>query len=194
MTRLAVFASGSGSNAQKIIEYFQVHDSIRVVVVVTNNPEAGVIAIAERYGIPVLIVSRNDFRREDCMLYMLTSHGIDYIVLAGFLWLLPPFLVKHFPNKILNIHPSLLPAYGGKGMYGHFVHEAVFNAGEKESGCTIHVVNEAYDDGQILFQAVCPITPDMSATEIAQAVLKLEHIYYAAVIENHITNKDRISS
>jgi phosphoribosylglycinamide formyltransferase-1 len=194
MNRLAVFASGGGSNAQKIMEYFEHHTSVKVVVVVTNNPEAGVIGIAERFGISVCIISRTDFRHEEGMSNLLASYGVDYIILAGFLWLLPPFLIKHFPDRILNIHPSLLPAYGGKGMYGHFVHEAVFKAGEKETGCTMHVVNEAYDDGQILFQAVCPITPGMKPSEIANAVLKLEHTYYAAVIENYIIGTYRISS
>jgi len=194
MTRLAVFASGGGSNAQKIMEYFEHHTSVKVVVVVTNNPEAGVLGIADRFGISVRIMSRTDFRHEEGMINMLASYSVDSIILAGFLWLLPPFLIRHFPDRILNIHPSLLPKYGGKGMYGHFVHESVFDAGEKESGCTIHVVNEAYDEGQILFQAVCPVTPDMNVPEIASAVLKLEHAYYAAVIENYITGKDRISS
>lgn len=194
MTRLAVFASGGGSNAQKIMAYFEHHPSVKVVLVVSNNPDAGVLGIADRFGIPVRIISRTDFRQEEGMLNMLASFRVDYIVLAGFLWLLPHFLTGHYPDRILNIHPSLLPKYGGKGMYGHFVHEAVFHAGEKESGCTIHLVNDAYDEGRILFQAVCPVTPEMNAPEIASTVLKLEHAYYPSVIENYIAGKDRISS
>jgi phosphoribosylglycinamide formyltransferase-1 len=192
MINLAIFASGGGSNALKIMEHFRKHTDIKVALIVTGNPEAGVITLAQSYDIPVQVVSKKTYKDEESMLLQLSVYPIDYIILAGFIWLIPPFLTREFPNRILNIHPSLLPKYGGKGMYGHFVHEAVYNAGEKESGCTIHLVNERYDEGKIIFQAVCPISPDMNAIDIAKAVLRLEHTYYPQVIENYIKRRGKI--
>lgn len=186
MINLAIFASGGGSNALRIMEHFKQHPYIKVALLLTGNPEAGVIDIAQSYNIPVQLVTKKTFQEEESMLFHLRTYPIDYIILAGFIWLIPLFLTREFPNRILNIHPSLLPKYGGKGMYGHFVHDAVYNAGDKESGCTIHLVNERYDEGKIIFQAVCPISPDMKAIDIAKAVLRLEHMYYPVVIENYI--------
>jgi phosphoribosylglycinamide formyltransferase-1 len=192
MINLVVFASGGGSNAQKIIKHFKLHTSVKVALVITGNPKAGVISMAEHHDIPVHVISKSTFTDEVSMLSLLHSYQIDYVILAGFLWLCPPFLTRNFHNKILNIHPSLLPKYGGKGMYGHFVHEAVRDARENESGCTIHLVNNMYDEGQIIFQAVCPLTAEMNPSDIASAVLRLEHAYYATVIENYIMRKAKI--
>ena len=192
MIHIAVFASGGGSNAQKIMAYFDQHTSVKVALVLTGNPEAGVISWAKLHKVPTHIVTKTSYKDEQTMLGLMRSYGIDYIILAGFIWLIPPFLTREFSDRILNIHPSLLPKYGGKGMYGHFVHEAVHNAGDHESGCTIHLVNDAYDEGKVIFQAVCPVTPDMQAADIAKAVLQLEHAYYPVVIENYITRHNKI--
>jgi phosphoribosylglycinamide formyltransferase 1 len=188
--RLAVFASGSGSNARQIMTYFQAHPDISVAVLVCNKPGAGVLDIAREMDVPTLMIRRSEFYDTELLLGQLQAFRIDWIALAGFLWLVPEYLVRAYPNRIFNIHPALLPKYGGKGMYGHFVHEAVKAAGEKESGMTIHLVDEHYDRGKMLFQAACPLdaadTPDM----IAQKVLALEHAHYARVIEQTIQHAD----
>ncbi len=185
--QIAIFASGGGSNARKIIEYFKNSETIAVQLVVSNKKDAGVLDIAHASGIETLVIHRADFAREDQLLTELRARNIDYIVLAGFLLLVPTYLVAAFPQRIFNIHPALLPKYGGKGMYGHFVHEAVKAAGETESGMTIHLVNEQYDKGDILFQARCTLMPEDSPEDIARKVLALEHRYYAEVIEKTIT-------
>lgn len=185
---IAIFASGGGSNALKIIQYFEKNQNIKVGLMICNKSNIGALEIAENYSIPSIVIKRNQFYETEEILALLTFHKIDFLVLAGFLWLVPLYLVKAFPNKILNIHPALLPKYGGKGMYGHFVHEAVKEAGEKESGMTIHFVNDHYDEGGIVFQAKCQIEPDDSAEDIARKVLALEHQYYASVIENVLTS------
>ena len=180
---IAIFASGGGSNARKIIEYFKNSETIAVRLVVSNKKDAGVLDIAQSQGIETLVVNRADFAHENQLLPELRARNIDYIVLAGFLLLVPAYLVVAFPQRIFNIHPALLPKYGGKGMYGHFVHEAVKEAGEMESGMTIHWVDEHYDEGTILFQARCTLVPEDTPEDIARKVLELEHRYYAAVIE-----------
>ncbi len=184
MKRIAIFASGTGSNALKIIEHFKAHSSIEVALVVSNKDTAGVLEIAKAHQIPTLLLEKNIFRKSTQLLNDFKVYQIDFIALAGFLWLIPAYLVKAFPNKIVNIHPALLPRYGGKGMYGHYVHEAVFAAKEQQSGMTIHYVNEQYDEGNIIFQASCTLTPNDNPTIIAQKVLQLEHKHYAKVIEN----------
>ncbi len=186
--RLALFASGGGSNAEKIIQYFEHHNSVKVCLVVSNKPDAGALKIAKDYGINSLIIKKHNFYNTNEVLVDLVKARIDYIILAGFLWLIPRKFVDAYPNKILNIHPSLLPKYGGKGMYGHFVHEAVKNNNESESGMTIHLVNENFDDGDIVFQAKCALSPNMEPSEIAAKVLELEHSHYAQVIENYVLN------
>jgi phosphoribosylglycinamide formyltransferase-1 len=186
--QIAIFASGSGSNARKIIEYFNNSETIAVRLVVSNKKDAGVLDIAQSQGIETLVVNRADFAREDQFLLELRARNIDYIVLAGFLLLVPAYLVAAFPQRIFNIHPALLPKYGGKGMYGHIVHEAVKAAGDTESGMTIHWVDEHYDEGTILFQARCTLTPDDTPEDIARKVLELEHRYYATVVEQAITD------
>lgn len=184
---IAIFASGGGSNARKIIEYFKNSETIAVRLVVSNKKDAGVLDIAHAFDIETLVVNRADFAREDQLLPELRARNIDYIVLAGFLLLVPAYLVSAFPQRIFNIHPALLPKHGGKGMYGHFVHEAVKAAGDTESGMTIHWVDEHYDEGTIFFQARCPLAPEDTPEEIARKVLELEHRYYAEVIEKTIT-------
>ncbi len=153
MKRIAIFASGAGSNAQKIIEYFTNHATIQVALVVCNKPGAGVLAIAASHGVPTLLIEKEPFFRGDGYVDELKKAGIDYIILAGFLWKIPSVLIQAYPDKIINIHPALLPKWGGKGMYGQFVHEAVIAAQDAESGITVHMVDEIYDHGQTLFQA-----------------------------------------
>ena len=177
--KIAIFASGGGSNAEKIIGYFRNNATIEVSLIVSNKVDAGV----------SLIITKRSFSQTNEIIDMLKSLQIDMVVLAGFLWLVPIHFVEAFPNKILNIHPSLLPKYGGKGMYGHHVHEAVKANQDKESGMTIHLVNEKFDDGNIIFQEKCAIDAKMDASEIAAEVLKLEHTYYPQIIEEFIKNK-----
>ena len=181
--KIAVFASGGGSNARKIMEHFRNSDAGQVALVVCNKKNAGVIGIADSFGIPVQLIDRELFYETEALLDLMRQYDIGFIALAGFLWLMPPYLVKAYPGKIVNIHPALLPKYGGKGMYGMHVHEAVKAAGDKESGPTIHFVNEHYDEGNIIFQASCPIDPEDSPESIAHKVLELEHRHYPTVIE-----------
>lgn len=186
MVHIAIFASGGGSNARKIIEHFKNSELARVSLIVSNKPDAGVLEIAREHGIPAQVIDRKGFYESEALLDVLKTHEIGFVALAGFLWLMPAYLVRAFPRKMLNIHPALLPKFGGKGMYGHHVHEAVKAAAESESGPSIHLVNEQYDEGDILFQARCAIAPEDSAAEIAGKVLELEHRFYPAVIEQQI--------
>ncbi len=183
MKNIAIFASGTGSNAKKIIEYFRDHPAIEVALVVSNRPDAPVLAMAEENGVETMVVDRQEFYESHSLLAALEFRSIDFIVLAGFLWLVPSYLVAAYRGRMVNIHPALLPRYGGKGMYGKYVHRAVKAAGDEESGITIHYVNEKYDDGDIIFQARCSLMADDSAEEIARKVLQLEHRYFAPVIE-----------
>jgi formyltetrahydrofolate-dependent phosphoribosylglycinamide formyltransferase len=181
---IAIFASGAGSNARKIIEYFENKGlRIKVSLIVCNVPGAGVLDIAEEKGIPSLMINKSDFAANGYV-ESLKNAGIDFIVLAGFLWKVPEVLVRAYPKAIINIHPALLPKYGGKGMYGARVHEAVIAAGEKESGITIHWVNENYDEGAIIFQAKCSIDASDTATSLANKIHALEHAHFATTIEN----------
>jgi phosphoribosylglycinamide formyltransferase 1 len=186
VVRIAIFASGGGSNAEKIIQYFEKNSSIEVGLVVTNNKNAGVLAIADRYHIASCVISKQDIYESNHLLEILNKNRTDLLVLAGFLWLIPESLIKAYAGRIINIHPSLLPKYGGKGMYGHHVHEAVKADQAEISGMTVHLVNEKYDDGAVIFQKVCELKPEMNANQIAAAVLKLEHQYYSEAIENYI--------
>jgi phosphoribosylglycinamide formyltransferase-1 len=185
-TRMAVFASGGGSNARKIMEYFKDSGVAEVALVVSNKKNAGVLDIAREHDVPTMLIERQSFYDSQELLEELSKRDIQFIVLAGFLWLVPAYLVKAFQGKILNIHPALLPKYGGKGMFGHHVHEAVKAAGEQESGPTIHFVNEHYDEGDIVFQARCAVNPDDTAEDIARKVLALEHAHYPRIIEQVI--------
>jgi len=180
---IAIFASGAGSNARKIIEYFENKGlRIKVSLIVCNVPGAGVLDIAEEKGIPSLMINKSDFAANGYV-ESLKNAGIDFIVLAGFLWKVPEVLVRAYPKAIINIHPALLPKYGGKGMYGARVHEAVIAAGEKESGITIHWVNEHYDEGAIIFQAKCSIDANDTADTLANKIHALEHAHFATTIE-----------
>lgn len=181
--RLAIFASGSGSNAEKIAEYFSGRTDIEIALILSNNPQAGVIARARRFQIPVVLFDRKTFYETHRIIEILQNEHIDLVVLAGFMMLIPEAMVQAFPEKIVNIHPALLPKYGGKGMYGHFVHEAVVAAQELESGISIHFVNERYDEGDIIFQAICEVTPTDTPEEVAKKVQLLEHQHYPEVVD-----------
>lgn len=187
--KIAIFASGSGSNAQRITEYFKDNDKVSVELFLTNNPQAGVIERGRKLSIPTLIFDKHTFSKTNKILELLKKLEIDFIILAGFLWLIPENLIKAYPNKIINIHPSLLPKYGGKGMWGHHVHEAVVANQENESGITIHFVNEHYDEGKVIFQSKCEVLPTDSPEEVARKVQILEHEYFPVVIEKIILNK-----
>lgn len=186
MTNIAIFASGGGSNALKIIQHFNGSAVGRVALLVSNRPNAGVLRIAEEYGISTQIIDRQCFYETEDILEVLEKHKIGFVALAGFLWLVPGYLVRAFPRRMLNIHPALLPKFGGKGMYGHHVHEAVKATGETETGMTIHFVNEHYDDGDLVFQAKCSVSPEDSAEDIARNVLALEHRFFPEIIEKVI--------
>jgi len=180
---IAIFASGAGSNARKIIEYFENKGlRIKVSLIVCNVPNAGVLEIAKEKGIPSLIINKTDFNATGYV-ESLQNADINFIVLAGFLWKVPEVLVRAYPKAIINIHPALLPKYGGKGMYGARVHEAVIAAKEKESGITIHWVNEHYDEGAIIFQASCSIDANDTADTLANKIHTLEHAHFAPTIE-----------
>lgn len=186
MKQLAIFASGAGSNAARMIDYFRHHNTIKISLIVCNKPGAGVLDIAEKEEIPVLMIEKEAFFRGNGYFDELKKAGIDFLVLAGFLWKIPSTLVKAYPGKIINIHPALLPKYGGKGMYGRFVHEAVIAAGEKETGITIHYVDELYDHGKVLFQARVELGPADTAETVAQKVHQLEYEHFPKIIEELI--------
>lgn len=185
-TNIAIFLSGSGSNARKIIEHFKAHPSVSIALLVSNKPDLGATTIAAENNIPLLSIYKSMLYDEELFLKSLGDYGIDFIVLAGFLLLVPPYLVKHFDKKVVNIHPALLPKYGGKGMYGHHVHEAVKAAGETESGITIHFCNAHYDEGDIIFQAKTALEATDTPQDIARKVLALEHANFAKVIDSVI--------
>ncbi|GJM34158.1 MAG: phosphoribosylglycinamide formyltransferase [Saprospiraceae bacterium] len=189
MKKIAIFASGTGSNARKIIEYFKENQDISVELIISNRSSAPVLDLATEHQTHRIVLSRAIFYESQDILKQLKHHEIDLIVLAGFMWLMPAYLVHAYEGKIINIHPALLPKYGGKGMYGMHVHQAVKLANEKESGITIHYVNERYDEGDIIFQASCELSPEDSAEKIASKVLLLEHYHFARVIERLLENK-----
>lgn len=191
--KLAVFASGTGTNAQKLINYFSDSAIATVALVVCNKPGAGVLSIAEKEGIPTLLIEKEQFFRGDGYVTFLQKKEINFIVLAGFLWKIPKTLVEVYPRRIVNIHPALLPKYGGKGMYGQYVHEAVLQAGEVESGITIHYVDEHYDNGDIIFQTACPILSGDTSESIARRIHQLEHLHYPRVVEEVILNAEQLN-
>ena len=191
VTRIAIFASGGGSNAEQIINHFVSSSNIQTALIVCNKPGAGVLQIAGQAAIPSLLIEKERFFNGDNYLPELAKHKIDFIVLAGFLWKMPVGLVQAYPKKIINIHPALLPKYGGKGMYGSKVHEAVIAAREIESGITIHYVDEMYDHGEIIFQATCEVAENETAASLAQKIHVLEHANYPRVIANLIKKQNR---
>lgn len=185
---IAVFASGTGTNARNMMNYFR-ESSIKIALVVCNKPGAGVISVAEDHAVPVLMIQRDSFYTDESCLHQLRDYGIDWLVLAGFLWKIPSNLVKAFPGKIINIHPALLPKYGGKGMYGHHVHEAVIKAKETESGISIHFVDEVYDNGEMIVQAKCSIEEGDTAVTLAAKIQELEQALFPPAIEKVIKAK-----
>ena len=185
-SRIAILASGSGTNAEAIFKYFQSHPFIEVLLLLSNNPEAYALERAKKYGVVTKIFSKNQFRESEEVVNWLKQSGITHLVLAGFLWLIPKNLIAAFPHCIINIHPALLPKFGGKGMYGMKVHEAVKAAGEMKTGVTIHEVNEQYDQGRILFQATCEVLSSDTPKQIADKIHELEYANYPKVIERWI--------
>ena len=186
MKKLAIFASGGGSNALKIHDYLQKYTFAKIDCVIVNNPNAGIIKIAKKWNCDVIKISKKDLYGDEKISALLLKKGIDLVILAGFLWLIPEHLLKYFPQKIINIHPALLPKYGGRGMYGINVHKAVFKAKEKESGITIHIIDQEYDKGNIIFQKSVNIESCNSPEEIAELVLKIEHENFAKTIREYL--------
>lgn len=187
MKQIAIFASGAGSNAAKIIEHLALLNKsgdapVTVALIVCNKPDAGVLNVAAANQIPALVIEKEKFFRGNAYIDELKAANIDFIVLAGFLWKIPTTLIKAFHRKMINIHPALLPKYGGKGMYGQFVHEAVIANKNKESGITIHYVDEVYDHGQIILQATCLVSEDETAATLANKVQALEHRHFPAAV------------
>ncbi len=181
--KIAIFASGAGSNADKIMAHFANNAQIKVVLLGCNKPGAGAFAVAAKHGVESFTIEKEQFFRGDNFLPFLHEKGVNFVVLAGFLWKIPENLIKAYPNRIINIHPALLPKYGGKGMYGNFVHTAVIAAAETESGITIHYVDEQYDHGAHILQATCPVLPSDTPETLAQRIHGLEHEHFAKVIE-----------
>ena len=188
MKRIAIFVSGGGTNLQRIAEYFEPNKDVEIACVVSNNKDAYANQRARNLGIPLLLVEKEYFN-SDLFVERMQFLAVDLIVLAGFLWLIPQNLINAFPNKIINIHPALLPKYGGKGFYGHHVHEAVVAAHEKESGITIHYVNEKYDSGNIIFQKTVALTPTDTPDDVAAKIHVLEQENFPVVIEKLLFDK-----
>lgn len=189
MKRIAIFASGTGSNAKKILAHFQSSNKIEVALIVSNKTNAGVLNFAKEYSVPTLIIDREKFLKGDGYVPELQTAKIDWIILAGFLWKIPVSLLNHWEKRIINIHPALLPKYGGKGMYGEAVHRAVLAANEKESGITIHYVDEQYDHGATIFQATCSVLSTDLVENLAEKIHALEHLHYPVVIEKEILSQ-----
>lgn len=189
MKKLAVFASGTGSNAKKLIEYFSESSQINVALLLSNRSDAKALTTAESAGVQTFVFTKEQFYNSEIAIEKLRSENIDYIVLAGFLLKIPENILKAYNDKIINIHPALLPDFGGKGMYGLRVHKAVIESDKKESGITIHLVNENYDEGKILFQAKCPVRENDTAESLALRVQQLEHSFFAEVVEKFISEK-----
>lgn len=186
MKKIAIFASGTGTNAQRLMEHFAHHKDARISLIICNKEGAGVIERAERMNVPVVLLTKQEIEAGRA-LEVLREFSIDFIVLAGFLLKIPAALVAAYPRRIVNIHPALLPQYGGKGMYGAHVHEAVVAHGEKETGITIHYVNEHYDEGEYIFQARCTVLPTDTPDDVARKVHALEHAHFPSVVEQVLT-------
>lgn len=184
--RIAIFASGNGTNAQRIAEYFKDNEEVEICLILSNKPNAGVLLRAEKLGIRTEVFNRDEFKKGQKVDVLLQENNIDLIVLAGFLWLVPTFLIEQYPSRIINIHPALLPKFGGKGMYGMNVHKAVIESGESQSGISIHYVNNKYDDGQIIFQAKFNIDEGETTESLAIKIHQLEYEHFPIVIENEL--------
>ena len=189
MKRIVIFASGSGSNAENLIKFFQNSDNVSVIQVLTNNPHAKVLERCKNLNVSALSFNKIAFRESEDVLNILRSSKPDLIILAGFLWKFPEFILNEFKDKVINIHPALLPNYGGKGMYGMHVHNAVVANKEKETGITIHYVNENYDEGAIIFQAKCEVKQLDSAEDVAAKIHELEMEHFPEVVERLLFNK-----
>jgi phosphoribosylglycinamide formyltransferase-1 len=194
MTNITIFASGSGSNAENIFNYFKGNNEIRISSIITNNKNAFVIERAQKLNIPCEIISKLEFQNSEYVLNILKKYNSDFIVLAGFLLLIPEYLISEFQKKIINIHPALLPKYGGKGMYGDNVHKSVIENNETESGITVHFVNQKYDEGKIIFQKKCTITPSDTAETLANKIHELEYNYFPKTIEKIISDAQKIKN
>ncbi|HBB06708.1 MAG TPA: phosphoribosylglycinamide formyltransferase [Bacteroides sp.] len=188
---IAIFASGSGTNAENIIRHFQGNKDVNVALVVSNKPDAYVLVRAANLHVPSLTLTREEFARGEELARLMKERGIDFIVLAGFLLRVPEALIEAYPSRIVNIHPALLPKYGGKGMYGDRVHRAVVEAGERESGITIHLIDEQYDRGTTVFQAKCPVLPGDTPDDVARKVHALEYAHYPEVIGQLLADLDK---
>ena len=188
---IAIFASGSGTNAENIIRHFQGNKDVNVALVVSNKPDAYVLVRAANLHVPSLTLTREEFARGEELARLMKERGIDFIVLAGFLLRVPEALIEAYPGRIVNIHPALLPKYGGKGMYGDRVHRAVVEAGERESGITIHIIDEQYDRGTTVFQAKCPVLPGDTPDDVARKVHALEYAHYPEVIGQLLADLDK---
>jgi phosphoribosylglycinamide formyltransferase 1 len=186
ITKIALLASGNGTNVQNFINYFRIHDTIKISLIVSDNPNAYVLKRAKNENIPSIVIEKQKWKDESYVLSVFHQHEIGFIVLAGYLSLIPSYLIKAYHNKIINIHPALLPKYGGKGMYGMKVHETVIEAGEPKSGISIHYVNEEYDKGTVIFQASCIIKEDDTPESLAKKIHKLEYDNYPRVLEGLI--------
>ncbi len=188
--RIAIFASGSGTNAERIMTHFRDHDGAEVSIVLSNKPDAGVLERAAGFRVNTRVFDRDAFYNTHEVTDLLRGLEIDLIVLAGFLWLVPTDLIRAFPERIINIHPALLPKYGGKGMYGRHVHEAVIENGDRESGISIHFVNEVYDEGKVILQEKCEVKPDDTPESLAQRIHQLEYRHYPLLIEELLLKMD----
>lgn len=193
MRNIAIFASGSGTNAENIIRYFSNKNSAKVTLVLSNKRQALVLKRAEALNINTLFFDRNDFYTSGKVSGWLKKYSIDFIVLAGFLWLVPADIIESYKGRLVNIHPALLPSYGGKGMFGAVVHRSVIANHEAESGITIHLVNERYDEGDIVFQARCKVDPDDTPESLALKIHQLEYKYFPAVIEKLVLGQSVVS-
>ncbi len=189
MKKIAIFASGSGTNAENIFKYFQKNEFIKVSLLMSNNKNSFSLERAKNFNIPTKIFNRNQFYKENFVIDILEKNKIDFIILAGFLWLIPDNILKKFEKKIINIHPALLPNYGGKGMFGMQLHNKIIENKEKESGISIHFINEKYDEGEIIFQKKCKIDKNDNAIDLAKNIHNLEYKYFPKIIENVILKK-----
>lgn len=189
MKKIALFASGNGTNAENIITYFSEKNNVEIALILCNNKNAYVIERAKNHHIPCFVFSSKELKETDIVLDKLLEYNIDFIILAGFLLMIPQKIIDRYPGKIINIHPALLPKYGGKGMYGDIVHQAVRASGDTETGISIHYVNEKYDEGAIIFQAKCPVVPEDTPDTIAQKVHELEYRYFPEIIEKVISGQ-----
>ncbi len=191
LKRIAIFASGSGSNAQRIMEHFKRNKEMEVALVLCNKPDAYVLQRADNFEVPTHVFTREELYHTNSIDNLMKNLEIDIIVLAGFMWLIPERIIQNYPKRIINIHPALLPKFGGEGMYGRKVHEAVLASGDTETGISIHYVNEHFDEGEIIYQSKCSIDKQDDVEKLAYKVHQLEHQYYPKIIEDLLKKLDK---